>query len=376
MSGLKAIIAGGGFGGLTAAAALAQRGWRVTVYERQAEVRAAGSGIYIWENGLRILDAIGAKVVSNETFRGRAMEQRDGQNGVIDSGEFPPDLRLVTVPRKTLLEGLRDAALRTGVDIRTGAEVIDASAGGTLTFASGAVENADLVIGADGVWSKVREALGLEVFHEQTLEGALRAIIPGTQAELGPGGQDKYIENWNGERRFLITPLSASEIYLAFTCPKSDEAGKQSPLDKASWGATFPHFAHLIDRVEALLPWGTYSTISVKSWSAGRAAILGDAAHAQPPNLGQGGGMAMQNGLALAVAMEGVSDRRDIPDRLVAWEQRERDLVDHCQKWSRLYGEVSFLPDDVRKRAILGTMADPWIRTQILKAARSHPTGT
>ncbi|QUW65106.1 NAD(P)-binding protein [Pseudomonas synxantha] len=83
-NGFKAIIAGGGFGGLTAATALAQRGWSVTVFEREHELRAAGSGIYIWENGLRILDAVGAKVVSQDSFHGRAMEQRDRHNKVID----------------------------------------------------------------------------------------------------------------------------------------------------------------------------------------------------------------------------------------------------------------------------------------------------
>ena len=373
---LKAIVAGGGFGGMTAAAALAQRGWSVTVYERQSEIRAVGSGIYVWENGLRILEAIGAEVVHPETFRGLAMEQRDGENTIIDSGELPPDVRLVTVPRKELLEGIRDAALRAGVAIRTSAEIIGASAAGELQFAAGRTETADLVVGADGVWSAVRRALGLELFHEQTVEGALRATIAGTQDDLGPQGQGKYIENWNGERRLLITPLSATDIYLAFTCPKGDEAGKQSPLDHRSWSASFPHWSHLIERVGALLPWAPYSTISVKAWSAGRSCIIGDAAHAQPPNLGQGAGMAMQSGLALAAAMDGIGDRRDVPDRLVAWEQRERELVDHCQKWSRLYGEVSFLPDDVRKRAITKTMADPWIRSQVLRAARSHPTGT
>ena len=123
-NGFKAIIAGGGFGGLTAATALAQRGWSVTVFERERELRAAGSGIYIWENGLRILDAVGAKVVSHDSFHGRAMEQRDRHNKVIDQGDFPPAVRLVTVARKDLLSGLRDAALRAGVEIRTGAEVI------------------------------------------------------------------------------------------------------------------------------------------------------------------------------------------------------------------------------------------------------------
>ncbi|MEI9922436.1 MAG: NAD(P)/FAD-dependent oxidoreductase [Bradyrhizobium sp.] len=373
---LRAIISGAGFGGLTAATALARRGWAVTVFERQPEVRAAGSGIYIWENGLRILEAIGASVVRPDTFHGRAMEQRDGQNQVIDAGEFPPDMRLVTVPRKDLLESLKNTAIGAGVEIRTGAEVIGASAAAELHFGGGHTEAADLVVGADGIWSAVRRALGLELFHEQTVEGALRAIIPGTQQDLGDNGRDKYIENWNGTRRFLITPLTPTEMYLAFTCPKEDDAGKISPLDKKAWASSFPHWSHLIERVEDIIPWSPYSTISVKSWSAGRSAIIGDAAHAQPPNLGQGGGMAMQIGLALAVAMEGVTDRRDIPDRLSAWEQRERELVDHCQKWSRMYGEVSFLPDEVRKRAITHTMADPWVRSQITRAARSHPTGT
>ena len=59
-SSLRAIIAGGGLGGLAAAAALARRNWSVTVFERQPELRASGSGIYIWENGLRVLSAIGA----------------------------------------------------------------------------------------------------------------------------------------------------------------------------------------------------------------------------------------------------------------------------------------------------------------------------
>src|ERR1700761_3705455 len=99
---LKAIIAGAGFGGLTAAAALAQRGWDVVVYERQPEVRAAGSGIYVWENGLRVLEAIGAEVPGNYTFRGQAIEQRNHLNVVIDDGTLPPDVRLVTIPRKEL----------------------------------------------------------------------------------------------------------------------------------------------------------------------------------------------------------------------------------------------------------------------------------
>jgi len=373
---LKALVAGAGFGGLTVATALAQRGWQVTVYERQAQLRASGSGIYIWENGLRILDALGARVVHDGAFHGRAMEQRDHLNQVIDAGDFPPGVRLVTVARRDLLEGLRDAALRAGVHIHTAAEVVGASADGELSFASGITEGADLVIGADGVWSPVRRSLGLELLHEHTREGALRAIIAGSQEELGVDGQGKYIECWSAERRLLITPLTQSQIYLAFTCQRSDRIGCAAPLDKAAWTASFPAWAHLIDRVDTLLPWSPYSIVKVKRWSAGRAAIIGDAAHAQPPNLGQGGGMAMQSGLALAVFMEGLEDPRDIPQRLHAWESSQRELAEHCQRWSCLYGEVSVLPDAVRAKVVHQGMNDPWLRGQFLRVAQSQPLGT
>jgi 2-polyprenyl-6-methoxyphenol hydroxylase-like FAD-dependent oxidoreductase len=377
MSGrFRAIIAGGGFGGLTAAAALAQRGWSVTIYERQPELRTAGSGIYIWENGLRVLDAIGTRVGTETAFRGLAMEQRDQHDRILDPGEFPPSVRLVTVTRKDLLNGLRAAAEKAGVEIRTGTEVIGAGTNGDLHFAGARADEADLAIGADGIWSAVRRSLGVELFHQQTDEGALRAIINATPADLGPNGQNKYIECWSGLRRFLITPLNATDVYLALTCQKDDFAGKESPLDKKSWQAFFPRWAHLIERVDEVLPWAPYSIIKVRAWSAGRTAIIGDAAHAQPPNLGQGGGMAMQIALALAVHLEGLTDRRDIPERLAAWEAKERALAEHCQRWSCLYGEISTLPDAMRAKIVGHAMADDWIRQQILRAARSIPTGT
>lgn len=371
-----ALIAGAGFAGLTAATALAQRGWNVTVFERQPQLRASGAGIYIWENGLRILEALGLGDLAANAYRGHAMEQRGHDNGILDDGGLPPTVRLVTLHRRDLLEGLKGAAEKAGVEIRTNQEVIGASAQGELLFPGRRSVRGDLVVGADGVWSSIRKSLGLELSHQQTTEGAIRTIIEGGIDDLGPGGEDKYIECWSGMRRFLITPLASRQIYLALTCQDTDEEGRAYPLDKSTWRASFPHWAHLIDRIDDVLPWSPYSIVTVRSWSAGCAAILGDAAHAQPPNLGQGGGMAMQSALALAAHMEGLADRRDIPARLEKWERTERPLAEHCQRWSCLYGEVSTLPDDVRARAVPKAMADPWVRSELLRAARSQPTGT
>ena len=279
----------------------------------------------------------------------------------------------MTIPRSDLLSALKEAAEHAGATFKTNTEVVGATSRGELFLAGGGVAAADLAIGADGIWSKVREALSLELVHDQTLEGGLRVIIPATQADLGSDGRNKYIENWNGTRRFLITPISDSEIYLALTCLDDDLVGKSIPVDKSTWKASFPRWSHLIDRITGPMTWGTYSTVKVRSWSSGRTAIMGDAAHAQPPNLGQGGGMAMQMGLALAVYLQGIRDRRDIPDALQAWETRERPLVDHCQKWSCLYGEIAYLPDDVRNLVVHNAMANSWISGAAWPCCKQHP---
>ncbi len=374
---LSAIVAGGGLGGLATAAALAQRGWDVTVYERQPALRASGSGIYIWENGLRVLEALGAcEDAVRDALHGRFFEQRDNLGGIIESAPIAGGKRLITVKRSQLLDALRDACLRAGVKVVTSAEIIGATPRGELRFANGDIARADLAVGVDGIWSRVRQALGLEMYHQQTDEGALRTVIDSRPGDIPEADAGKYIENWNGTRRLLITPINAQQIYLALTCTESDRAARDTNVDKALWSAAFPQWRHLIERIGNEVSWGVYSIIKCSAWSAGRTVILGDAAHAQPPNLGQGGGMAMQNGLALGVALEGVRQAEQIPAALEAWEARERPLVDHCQKWSTLYGEVAFLPDAVRTATIRGAMGNPWVSEQIFRAANHVPTGT
>lgn len=375
---LNAAIAGGGIGGLATAAALAQRGWDVTVYERQDALRAVGAGLYIWENGLRVLEALGAyEQATAGAFRGTHFEQRDLRGEIIESAPIQANKRLLTVPRSALLDALRDVCLKAGVKVKTCAEVISATSRGELLFANNEMVQADLAIGVDGIWSKVRTSLGLELSHEQLSEGALRTMIPAEPNDFGPDDIGKYIECWNGSRRFLITPVSKDETYLALTCPHDDVQARTIPVNKALWTESFPQWKHLIDRIgSSPISWGVYGVTRCHSWSAGRTAILGDAAHAQPPNLGQGGGMAMQNGLALAVHLEQVTDRRDIPAALERWENAERGLIEHCQRWSILYGEVTFLPDDVRTKVLRNAMLDPWIAEQVFRAANHSPTGT
>ena len=130
MTQLTASIAGGGIGGLATAAALAQRGWQVSVYERQDQLRAVGAGIYIWENGLRVLEALGAfEQATADAFHGTHFEQRDNNGDIIDSAAIGGGNRLLTVPRSQLLDALRDACDRADVEIFTNTEITGVAPG-------------------------------------------------------------------------------------------------------------------------------------------------------------------------------------------------------------------------------------------------------
>ena len=370
---LKAVIAGGGIGGLAAAAALAQRGWKVIVFESQPSLRVSGSGIYVHSNGLAVLGEIGAlDHAVRGAFMGQGVEQRDHLNHVILPPAMPPGRKMVSIPRRDLLEGLERAARRSGVEIVTGAMVVDASSNGTLIFANGNKAQGDLAIGCDGVWSPVRRALNLEEFHQRTAEGALRTIVPGTQEEMPPEARDRCIENWNGTRRLLITPINSTEVYLALTC-LSDDVDARDTRILPCWRETFPDWSWLIDRIGDEVTWNVYSYIRCKQWSSGRTCIVGDAAHAQPPNLGQGGGMAMQNAMALAAYMADVKDQRDVPAGLEAWEAATRPLTEHCQYWSCLFGEITQIPNDVRTTFIRAAFSNPWVLENLGTAADSSP---
>ncbi|HKS73074.1 MAG TPA: NAD(P)/FAD-dependent oxidoreductase [Terriglobales bacterium] len=370
----EAIIVGGGIAGLATGTALARRRWRVTVFESREELRVTGSGIYLHNNGLTVLSELGAyeRAMCNP-FLGRAWEQRDHLGQIILPGDLPSSVRMVSIPRSDLMAGLEGAAREAGVQVVTGLEVVEARSDGTLIFPNGDRIQADVAIGCDGASSRIRRSLGLELYHERSSEGALRTIVRGTQDEMAPEARGRFIENWNGKRRLLVTPMKLDEVYLALTCPADDVEARDTRI-RPCWKESFPQWANLIDRiVPGQVSWNVYSVVKCKSWSAGRACLVGDAAHATTPNLGQGGGMAMQNGLALAAYLANVEDRRDIPAALEAWEAAMRPLIDASQRWASLFGEFANIPNEVRPRIIRAALNDPWIQSQMAVAAASAP---
>ena len=157
----NAEIVGAGFAGLTAACALAQRGWSVRVHERADRLRTTSAGIYIYENGLRVLEAVGAYdgAVQGAPFA-HTREVRDGRDRLISVHRWTGS-RVFSIVRQNVINALAAAATRAGVVIATNSTATGATAEGELLFADGSNVKADLIVGADGSNSQLRNSLGL-----------------------------------------------------------------------------------------------------------------------------------------------------------------------------------------------------------------------
>jgi 2-polyprenyl-6-methoxyphenol hydroxylase-like FAD-dependent oxidoreductase len=366
-------IAGAGFAGLTAACALAQRGWSVRVHERGQRLRTTGAGIYIYENGLRVLAAVGAYAAAIEGAPfAHTREVRDDRNRVISVHRWEGS-RVFSIVRQTVINALAAAAERAGVEIVTGSVAAAAGADGELLLADGRTLKADLIVGADGSNSAVREAVGLLWKRKFLVDGATRLLISKIEQERLAADAGTTVEYWSGTRRVLYTPCSENDVYIALTMLDRDETAKATPVRKDAWKRWFPHLEPLIERFGEQGRYDRFDLIKLRRWSAGRVALVGDAAHAQPPNIGQGGGCAMMNALSLAVHLE---RHADVSAALAAWEKNERPITEHAQRISYLLGLPTTWPPLLRAIALGWAGRSKWLVRQRTKAALHRPTGT
>ena len=287
-------IAGGGFTGLTMGTALAQAGWTARVHERTEEIRAFGAGIWIWDNGVRVLKAIGA---ADDALEGCTEAptyiSRDAKGRFIDEVPFAPitskdQSRMFCITRQQLLAAILGAAERAGVEIITDSHATGAKADGTLITEGGREWPADLVIAADGINSKVRDSLGLLKSRKPHVDGAIRVLVPHEPGYADTEEGRTIREWWNGYRRVLYTPCNREVFYLCFTMLARDEEAARIPLPRAVWAEAFPHLESMIARVPDEGRYDRFETIKLRAWSKGRVAIVGDSAHAMSPGLGPG----------------------------------------------------------------------------------------
>src|SRR5262249_45907749 len=145
--------------------------------------RTTGAGIYIYENGLRVLEAVGAYGAAGKGAPfAHTREVRDGRNRLISVHRWTGS-RVFSIVRQNVINALAAAATRAGVEIATDSTATGATADGELTLADGRSVRADLILGADGSNSRIRDSLGLLAKRKLLIDGCTRLLMDKTAAE-------------------------------------------------------------------------------------------------------------------------------------------------------------------------------------------------
>jgi len=333
----KAIVCGSGVAGLSAAIGLAAHGWSVDVYERSKTVREIGAGIFIKANGLRVLKSFELlESIKQDCVVLREARTLNNVGKVLQRRTLHELNPVWTIQRQLLIRSLFDRAVALGARVHTDF-TIDAVTPEGYVSSRGRRYRADLVIAADGVNSVARRLLDLDRPVRMPKSGAVRLLVPRTEYET----DDIVREFWSGQLRVGVVPCTRTEVFAYFIAPLDDACGSQIPLDVKYWAERFPKLASegLFQRAassEAVHH--PYPFVDARSWMKGYVALVGDAAHALPPTLGQGAGLSLMNALLLS---DYVSSRSSVSDALAAWERDWRWVSNRTQIWSRRYDWIT-----------------------------------
>jgi 2-polyprenyl-6-methoxyphenol hydroxylase-like FAD-dependent oxidoreductase len=298
--GTRAIVVGGGIAGLASAIALRDRGWDVEVLEQAPAFAEVGAGLSLWPNALSALDVLGVG--------GSVREQSllDGSAGIRDErGRWltRTDVAAVRerfgevamVHRATLLDTLR-AALPAEC-LQAGVTVSHVTADGVVRWGDRELRG-DLVVGADGLRSTVRQAVWPAAPSPRYAGYTAWRFVTRRAVEVGPGS-----ESWGRGERFGYATLTDGRVYC-FATANLDEGTDGADLAAlrhrfADWHDPVPMLLEEADEAD-LLHHDLYDLPPLSTYVEGRVVLVGDAAHAMTPNLGQGACQALEDAVVLA----------------------------------------------------------------------------
>ena len=322
---MKVVIVGGGIGGLSLARELALRGIRATVLERAPQLNPVGAGIIMNPNAMGVLERNGlADEVRRESWPYLSRETRDRTGRLLATRDYRPLYESGKLAQGALVHRahLLDALYKSLPP-------------GTVSFSS-KVENisaldADLVIGADGIRSQVRRELFQDVAPRYMGYRSHRLIMDNV------AGVRCFTEYLGRGQRIGLVPISEKRIYVwtTFNSPREEF----SPLDFRKFFRQFTH-ATLQQMFAALPPAESIITTEIEElwmedWFNNKAVLLGDAAHAMTPNIGQGAGMAMEDAAVLA---EELAKGGEIEHALGRYAVRRKPRVETVVRISREVG--------------------------------------
>ena len=355
---LPILISGGGIGGMAAAFVLAQDGYQVTVLEQASAFGEIGAGIQLGPNIFKMFDHLGlTEAIDKVAFYPTGLAMHD-----VRTGERVVRVPLGDVARATYgfpygviyRADLHDVFLNAckalpNITLRTGCKVESYTQAGDAVRVQVATEQglqtleAAALIGADGMWSKIREQVVGDGKPRVSGHIAYRAVLK--RAEVPAHLWSDDVRLWGGEKTHLVTyPLRRGELFnlvAVFHSNKFDE-GWNSFGDTAELTERFanaaPQVKALLEKIESWKMWVLCDREPVKNWTDGRITLLGDAAHPMLQYLAQGAGQAIEDAVVLRAALR--HTQGDVKLAFQNYQQARYLRTGRVQLTARFYGDI------------------------------------
>jgi 2-polyprenyl-6-methoxyphenol hydroxylase-like FAD-dependent oxidoreductase len=343
---MRTLIVGAGIAGLSLARALERSGMEATLVERQPELLTTGAGLFLPGNAVRAIDQLGLlEEVTERAVPIRRQLILDASGKVLNAIETEHFWRgcgpCLSLQHKDF-HGILKASLRRST-IAFGRSITSQSqdsAGCLVTFDDGSTAKYDLVVGADGVHSKLRST-ALSGGPARYVGNVCWRFITKNIADIGC-----WTAMLGRDRTLLAIPVSESDVYVYADMAVPSEGilalSRSSPLRSLFKGFAGPVFP-LIDRLpsDTQVHYGPIEEVRLKDWVKDRIVLLGDAAHGCSPSMAEGAGMAMEDALVL---VEELSRGTDVRKALYTYAERRRPRVDWVQNQCRARDRMRSLP--------------------------------
>ena len=323
----RAVIAGGGIGGLACGLALALKGWEVEVLEQAPELSEVGAGIQVSPNGMAMLERLGVlPLIESTLFEPEAIELRIGRSGRkvfrLPMKGYAQDRwghRFIQIHRADLHDALVHALrAQPSAQLRTNAKVtgyVRERGGASVYLERGDRVFGDLLVGADGVRSEIRGQMCGPDRARFTGNVAWRSVVP--VDALGDNAPPPFGVIWAGRGKHAVTTRvkGGSHVNFVGIVEQDDwtEEGWSIPGSiedaLADFGDWQPCLRSVLEASSGLFRWALYGRPPLATWCDGPVTLLGDAAHPMLPSMAQGAVMALEDAVVLADVLDKDSDR-------------------------------------------------------------------
>lgn len=348
MAGLKIGVCGGGVGGLAAAIGLRKLGHEPVVFEQASQFLRIGADVNLTPNAVHAIDRLGVGDILRETaarptFRiSRTWDtgEETSRLPMSDAAEATYGAPQLTIHRADLLKAMEGQIPQSAIHLgKSVSNVVNDQDRTAIEFADGSAEEVDVIVGADGIHSAVRNALFGKDDPKFSGIVSYRSVIP--REDAGDISNLDAFTKWWGpspEIQIVTFPLTlGKEIFVFATTPQEGwtEEGWTLPGDvdelRRAYEGFHPEAMALLNACTEVTKSALHIREPMEKWSIGNATLLGDAAHPMVPFMAQGACMAIEDAVVLARSLEGAG-RADVPECLARYQNARLERTANIQR--------------------------------------------